>query len=718
MYQNHLFRENQVFVFKRGLRFIEKGRPLKALEQFERILSNSIFDVSHYNLDYYVGRCHFELCHFDVAMQYLQKAIDLKPDCPEIRFYWAACLHQTGDPAQCHLWFLRINSQINSLKPILSKVRKSIVEFYFEQNETKKCVEFCSIVNDSNEANVQILSRVADILMAYEMYDQALISLLQLSSRLKTEKHFELAVCYIKQAQSTLALDHFSKIDPEDPRYNTAIFQIAAITFELQKFDVSLNIYKKCLHETPYTVDSYKGIIGCLIELNQLKAANDLLKITLDRFPSELSFYHFKANALLLENKVEDAIVFLRKTSCIFPQDKISNQILMEHYSNNKDYKQALIYLTRCQKLNNALSEQSENISVEKENLSNEVAHRIWTEMEKMIPRKVSEDSNYSDTSYSTLNVQSFGSRLDKYPMHSAWKLVQSFKNVAGSINNLSVTRFDLKDKNLKTRGSFAPRPSINKSIFMHSLRCEPLKAFSLEVSFENPKTKSKLISYVSILEQLLKFFFDDRKEVISDSESPLFYQSNLIFRYILECAFILDYKQHAMNCDVLFEETETNPSGKYTIDNGLRLITPKTFIRNLKRNFNCILTFDSDLLLFLRIIAQNMAKRKQDIITRDHLMPRQLAYLQNLQKFILRSIKSKDPRDENRSDRINFFNCLNLLMFFNRNQTSINQFAVVHFFAFCMAMARNTFSSNTSDPANLLDEIVNAFNSETDYEV
>jgi hypothetical protein len=290
-------------------------------------------------------------------------------------------------------------------------------------------------------------------------------------------------------------------------------------------------------------------------------------------------------------------------------------------------------------------------------------------------------------------------------------------RNLAQSISNLAANNLIAYNKKVNPRGSMGLHPNTCKGQYSRSIQCEHLVAFEQEISFQNSKNKDKLSAYVSLFEQLLKFVFCERIQLRSDFKCPQSFQSTIVLQYVLECAFILDYKRHAMNCDVLIEETKMNPSSHYNIHNGLKEFIPKNFIYNLQKNSSCILNFDSDLPRFLKLTAQSIAEKKEHIISLSSLMSRQRIYLENLQKYISMNMRPKDDSESGPTERTNFYHCLNLLTCFHKNESPVNQFALMHFFAFCMAIAKNRLSFNSSDPKNLVNEIVSAFGAETDYE-
>ncbi len=285
----------------------QKGKRFKAIEIYKAALKiqPNDFDALHYT-----GLILCDLEHFEEAEESLEKALVTYNANPVTYLYLAICKYRLDKPHEA----MSLIEKALEIKPDYSDCMMIKGVSLAKIGKEAECISCFSANEKGQETNPRYYTYWGIALQSFGRYAEAKEKFLQAFELNRDDEYnlFYLAENYIKEGNSTPALQLYTKIVEKNNNNAVAHEKIGDILYRKGDYKNAINYYLNGMKVSRKHKHLYNKIAKCYYYLEDFNTSETYYIKAIDYNPDLIEAYTGYTNLLLLKDNVKEALRKIR----------------------------------------------------------------------------------------------------------------------------------------------------------------------------------------------------------------------------------------------------------------------------------------------------------------------------------------------------------------------------------------------------------------------
>ena len=239
---------------------------------------------------------------FEMAVEYLEKALNLNPDHSQLYNNLGTCYVTLGDLDKAYHNFVKASE----LDPENSITYFNIGSILQLQNKHKEACEFFKKAYDIEAQDNYLVALALSEVKSNQM-EEAIKHYKALASRYPSKPNFQynLACCYDAVGDYTSAITILAQLVLANPKSVSMLRKLASIYIKINQFANAKVLYEKILIQGNVTPEIYYEFAHLCVKTNDMDKAEKILKKVVDLNP-EFAMAHKDLGVLYLGKRLFD----------------------------------------------------------------------------------------------------------------------------------------------------------------------------------------------------------------------------------------------------------------------------------------------------------------------------------------------------------------------------------------------------------------------------
>ncbi|MEP0821913.1 MAG: tetratricopeptide repeat protein [Ignavibacterium sp.] len=245
-----------------------------------------------------------------------------------------------------YLHAAQIYNRLTTLAPSMEAAWVELSHVYSELNQYDAAERVLQQASASTRDPNKILYLLGNLHQKTAAFDRALVSYKKLlfrekdlSRRLRSHLHFNIAICYFSKGNLRLAETHFRKVKRIDPHFPKIHESLGELLLRRGAVTESITVLRRAVALDPYSWIGHYLLGLAFAQVREWNQAYEEFVSAIEMDPNEPNGWHMCGEALLSLERYDEAEQYLRKALDLNPHltDAIANVGLLYMHRGDMD---------------------------------------------------------------------------------------------------------------------------------------------------------------------------------------------------------------------------------------------------------------------------------------------------------------------------------------------------------------------------------------------